>query len=835
MKLSAKLLDPIGVLSPFIIRLKILFQQICIAKFDWDKELQGEMRSKFLSYLSELPTLNQICIPRCYFNSSSQIVSTQLHAFSDASELEYSYVAYLRTEYKSGEIGVGFVTSKSKVAPVKTQSVPRLELMAACLLSEQVDSVYNVLSLELTELPIEKVCWVDSSATLCWIRNEKPWKKFIRDRVKRIRSVTDPQECRYVPGPLNPADLPTRGLSGKDLLNNRTWLEGPQFLKQHPDSWPETIPTSVTKENEANLEIIKNPKEITFALLTKGSVEKELPRLQNVIQIDRFSSKLKLIRTFSWVLRFVENLKLTVKGEQLNQDLDFSAKELEGAEITLLRSVQSESFTNEILFLTGTQSNTKGFKPTALVKQFNLFLDENGILRARSRVCQANISESTKFPVLLSSRHVYSEMIIKECHNFIFHNGVKETLNVVRQRYWILRGREAVKRIVRQCVVCKKFEGLPFKQGPFPDLPQLRVDDSPPFSNTGLDFAGPLYVHEGSGDSSKATKVYVLLFTCASTRAVHLEIVERLDVETFLRTFRRFAARRGLPSMVLSDNTKTFKTASKEIRKIIRAKRVQTYFANKRISWRFSVERAPWWGRMWERLVRSVKHCFKKVIGLASLKLDELQTLLVEVECIINSRPITYVYDDTDGVTYPLTPSHLLYGRTVTLQPNDKHFEIVSTNQSLTKRAMYHRKLLDNFTKRWRNEYQLDLRELTTTKVERGQPHISVGDMVILKNENTKRCFWKTCKVVELIKGKDNVFRAAKIRVAIEKGTTVLSRPLRLLIPLEISCAPAEVLAVENPGKSGMDVVNPSTGISTYCRPRRNAAIIGEILRKDNS
>ena len=118
-------------------------------------------------------------------------------------------------------------------------------------------------------------------------------------------------------------------------------------------------------------------------------------------------------------------MKSTVKGEQVNQDADLSAKELERAEITLLRYVQGESFTNEILFLTGTRSGTKGFKPTALVKQFNLFLDDNGIIRARSRVCQANVSESTKFQVLLPSRHVYSEMIIKESHNFVFHNGVK--------------------------------------------------------------------------------------------------------------------------------------------------------------------------------------------------------------------------------------------------------------------------------------------------------------------------------------------------------------------------------------------------------------------------
>ena len=148
---------------------------------------------------------------------------------------------------------------------------------------------------------------------------------------------------------------------------------------------------------------------------------------------------------------------------------------------------------------------------------------------------------------------------------------------------------------------------------------------------------------------------------------------------------------------------------------------------------------------------------------------------------------------------------------------------------------MYHRKFLDNFTKRWRNEYLLDLKEVTTTKVGKDQPHISVGDMVILKNENTKRCFWKTCKVIELIPGRDNVVRAAKIRVPTEKGTTILFHPLRLLIPSEISCAPAEILTVGNPGKSGEDMVNSSAGINLNCRPRRNAAIIGEIRREDNS
>ena len=311
-------------------------------------------------------------------------------------------------------------------------------------------------------------------------------------------------------------------------------------------------------------------------------------------------------------------------------------------------------------------------------------MDGDTVIRSQGRIGLADLPIHSKNPILLPTHNPVVDLLIYDVHLRTKHSGTSDTLSTLREKYWILKGRQAVKRILKSCKIWAKVEGLPYPSVVTPDLPSIRVSEDPPFTHTGIDYAGPLYTHSKNSDATKVDKAYICVFTCASTRAVHLELAPDLSVESFLSLFRRFAARRGLPATLILGNAKMFKTSSKEIIKIARSPDVICYLKNCRISWRFIVERAPWWGGFWERLIHRIKRCLKKCIGRANLTWEELSTLIVEVECIINSRPITYLCDDQDGVTTSLSPSHLIYGRKITALPNSQTFEVISTHKTLT-------------------------------------------------------------------------------------------------------------------------------------------------------
>ena len=318
----------------------------------------------------------------------------------------------------------------------------------------------------------------------------------------------------------------------------------------------------------------------------------------------------------------------------------------------------------------------------------------------------------------------------------------------------------------------------------------MRVADPPPFTYTGVDFAGPLYItspRDSQSNESVSEKVYICLFTCASTRAVHLELTRDLGVNSFLQAFRRFSSRRGLPSTLISDNAKTFKASSKEIEKLVKSPEVQRYLSNSRVTWKFIIEKALWWGGFWERLIQSVKRSIKKTVGRTSLGYNKLNTLVVEVESLINSRPLTYIYDDEESISHPLTLSHLISSHRISAMPNDEYFEIVSTHNTLTRRR-HHKQLLQQFSKQWKREYLLSLRENSTARsVSGNHTAITVGDIVILKNDSTSRAFWKLGKVEQLILGKDGKVRAAIVKVSSSNGNNqLLKRVIQHLIPLEV-------------------------------------------------
>jgi hypothetical protein len=264
---------------------------------------------------------------------------------------------------------------------------------------------------------------------------------------------------------------------------------------------------------------------------------------------------------------------------------------------------------------------------------------------------------------------------------------------------------------------------------------------------------------------------------------------------------------------------------------LCRAEEVLRYLTDNQITWQFIVEKAPWWGGFWERLIRSVKRPLRRVIGRANLTYDELQTLVVEIEGLINARPITYMYDDTESISFPLSPSHLVYGRRITTMPNSEHYEIVSTYKSLTRKAKHHRNLLERFTKQWRNEYLLALRERASIKTRGNRnPDIAVGDIVIIRNDQTKRNFWKLAKVEELLCGEDGVARAAIVRVLRENSdhSQLLRRSIQHLIPIEVRHEGAtNVDEATNADQEHprVQVLRPTK------RPQRTAATTGQLRR----
>jgi hypothetical protein len=321
----------------------------------------------------------------------------------------------------------------------------------------------------------------------------------------------------------------------------------------------------------------------------------------------------------------------------------------------------------ELLLIKNAQVSVKSHKNYPIwKKQLMLFEDDSGILRCRGRIDNVvNLPYSTKHPILLPSNHPLTTLYVHQAHSRVLHNGVRETLTELRSRFWVVKGRAVVKRILHSCCICRRYEGKHYAVPPPPPLPTYRVQEAPLFTITGVDFAGPLYVRSSSGSQSK---VWICLYTCCVVRAVHLDLVPDMSTQTFLRSFKRFAARRGLPCRVISDNGKTFKAAAKTIQAVVGHQDVQRYFSGLGVKWMFNIPKAPWWGGIFERMVRSTKRCLKKIVGQAKLSYDELLTALTEVEMVLNSRPLTYV--SANDLEEPLTPSHLMIGRRVMSLPD---------------------------------------------------------------------------------------------------------------------------------------------------------------------
>ena len=794
--LSARIYDPLGFLSPVMIHFKMMFQDMCAARLDWDENLAGELLMKWECLLSSLRKSLTFCVPRCYFHGISKPTACSLIGFCDASRRAYAAVVFLKIR-TADDCTAQFVVSRTRVAPLSEQSIPRLELLAALLLSRLLSSVTQAL---MPEQALDRPqCYTDSKIVLYWVKGvEKEWKQFVQNRVNEIRTLV-PAGCWYhCPGDQNPADLPSRGVdftqsssSVSSWMTAPTWLCDLTFQPQNLDLLTipdECLPEMRVKDRSAH-----------SILLVQGFSQDEA-----IIDCNHYSTLKRLLRVTAYVMKFALFLKAKVKGGN-TPTTTVTAANVEQALMYWIRISQ------------GLLTQDGGFP--VWQRQLGLYCDKDGLWRCQGRLDNADLPEDTKHPAILYRKHHFTVLVIRDCHTRVLHNGVKETLAQLRSRYWVIRGRQFVRKVLNECRICRRYGSKAFSGPPSPSLPDFRVKASPPFTTTGVDYAGPLYLRGGD-------KVWICLFTCCVVRAVHLELVPDLTAKAFILCLRRFSGRRGTPQRIVSDNSKTFKAANKILLSLQRNPEVQQHLSDLHTEWVFILEKAPWWGGFYERIIQSVKGCLKRVIGKAKLTHDELVTVLVEVEATLNSRPISYL--SSEDLDEPLTPSHLLIGHHVLSLPvpmadeEDLDFVDVSTRVALTRRMHHLNQVLDHFWKRWKVEYLTGLRESHAygQKVKRGDTDIAVGDVVLIYDPNQSRNMWRMGKVETLIQGADGAVRGASLRVLSGSKSTLLRRPVQHLYPLETS-SPAPPVQ-QSTAVSDQETESSSAEVAS--RPKRAAA-----------
>ncbi len=765
--LATRFYDPLGVIAPVTVRFKQLFQKLCEKQIEWDEPLTEDLLTEWELMASDLQQSTPFRIPRCYpclMDSESYM----LQGFCDASQKAYAAVVYIQAG-GGDEVRSQFLCSKTRVAPVKKMTIPRLELLSALLLARLISTVRSALE---TELQLENVCcYTDSKVAFFWITGQdKEWKQFVMNRVMEIRRLVPPSCWRHCPGAQNPADIPSRGVSLQELQDKMTlWLHGPSMLMKDHSTEPEEM---VTLPEGCLAEMRVRKEESTTVLATQA-----LPIA--VLPCENYSCLKRLIRVTAYILKFVNSARAhggnrAISPRQVNCVL--TAGDLNVALTYWIKVSQ--------LSMIGTR-NFDQWKA-----QFGLYLDDTGIWRCRGRLGNSDLPEQTKHPILLNRDNHLTLLIARECHKRMMHGGVKATLNEVRSKYWIVQGRSLIRGVIHKCTVCRRFQGRPYASPPAPPLPSFRVTEVRPFSYTGVDFAGPLYVRDTVG--STARKVWLCLYTCCATRAAHLDIVQDMTTEAFLQCFRRFTARRGFPAQIISDNAKTFKAASRSVASLVETSTVRMFLSDLGIKWAFNVERAPWWGGFFERMIQTAKRCPRKAIGSARLTYEELLTIVVEIEMTLNSRPLSYI--SSEDLEEPLTPSHLLCGHRVLSLPDPVRVEdtpdCTTTRDNLTRRMHHLSKILTDFWKRWRSEYLLKLRDMHRYfKPVRGvDSGINVGDIVVIHDERLPRGLWRMGKVEELLVGADGSVRCAMIKISSrDRSPIFVKRPLQRLYPLELN------------------------------------------------
>ena len=761
LSIVSSLFDPLGMISPFILSGKKILQLLCKKDLGWDDPIPEDLEKEWMSWLHQIEDLDKIKLKRCYAPLNIEVKEYQLHHFSDASEKGYGQCSYLVQIDYHGNSYVSLVMSKARVSPMKTFTVPRLELTAA-LVSVKVS---NFLKREL-KIPITKeIFWVDSKVVLGYIFNEaKRFKIFVANRIQEIRKYTLPSQWKYVNTKSNPADLCSRGVTVQELSKSKLWWSGPNFLKENYDEQPEYYEVD--------------------------SDDPEVKICNEIVTVTRYANILERLEYFSDWTRATKSIalchKYLAKLKKTRSDLTITKKDMIKAANFIIKIVQLNDFKDEHQSL----QHKIPIKKTSPLYKLDPYIDDNDLIRVGGRLRRGTFDANLKYPVILPKNSHVTNLIIRHFHQKVHHQGRTITLNEIRAHgFWIVSGSTLVSKLINNCVTCKKVRYSTCVQK-MADLPQDRIEISPPFSYSAVDYFGPFFIKEGR----KEVKRYGVLFTCMSSRAVHLETANSLNTDSFINAYRRFVSRRGPCIQLRSDHGSNFVGTITELDNALKemdTKMIGNVLMKDNceyITFKMNPPNASHMGGVWERQIRTTRNILNVLLsnnpGL--LNDESFRTFMCEAENIINGRPLCQEVLN-DPFLEPLTPNHfLLTTKSKVLLPPPGNFVKNDTfSKKSWRRVQY---LLNQFWKRWQREYLQTLQ--TRQKWLSPKANINVNDVCLIKDYTLPRNHWSLGRVVEVMPDELGYIRKVKLLLPPQlnkKGQHVgnvkyLERPVHNLI-----------------------------------------------------
>ncbi|XP_055622807.1 uncharacterized protein LOC129766310 [Toxorhynchites rutilus septentrionalis] len=736
LRLVMSIYDPLGLVASFVIHGKILIQEVWRTDTDWDSNIPMEIATRWMEWLATLRNMTGLRIPRCYFPGydPESFDSLELHVFVDASAQAYAAVAYFRISDR-GQIRVALVASKTKVAPLRGVSIPRLELMAALLGARKTIE-------ENHSIKVKKTCfWSDSSTVCSWIKSDtRRYRQFVAFRIDEILSLSSIDEWQWISTKINVADAPPNGERDLRVTLKAVGSRDPSFLR----------------EAYVCSHLVREP----------------------LIDPERFSRFEKMLRSVTYVHHIVDNLR-TSKNNESTGTVGVTSAEIRKAERTLWLIAQSEAFPDEAVILKANLERSGGGQKqigafSSLLKQ-SPFADEYGVLRVGSRAADAQVmAYDSKFPIILPRNHKITELLLDFYHRKYGHANDETIVNEVRQKFHVSRLRVEVRLIRKRCMWCRVYKTTTIapKMGPLPAVrlePYVRA-----FTYVGVDIFGPYLVKVGRS----VVKRWVCLFTCLTIRAIHLEVVASLTTDSCKKAIRRFIARRGSPQEIFSDNGTNFVGASRELRDEISRihSELGSTFTNAQTQWRFNPPAAPHMGGCCERMVRAVKSALGCVPIVRKLDEESLATVMAEAESMVNSRPLTFIPLETADHE-SLSPNHFLLLNSNGVREPEK----LPTDEKMALQNSWNmvKHTMDNFWRRWLVEYLPTI--IRRTKWFQDVRQIEVGDLVLVVDENIRNR-WLRGRVIHTVPGKDGVARSAEVKTSLG----ILKRPVTRLALLDV-------------------------------------------------